>query len=90
MFRGPAAPSRSTWAWVSAIRAGSTATLQALETTQTVLALVSAASAATVVLGLGYLLTNAVWILRALHRPSPASSEVLGEALDEPRDTARR
>lgn len=60
--------------------------VRALETTQTILALVSAASAATVVLGLGYLLTNAVWILRALLRPAPAASEVLGASNDpEPR-----
>ena len=56
--------------------------VQAIETTRTILALVSAACAATVVLGLGYLLTNAVWILRALLRPAPAASEVLGTSDD--------
>jgi hypothetical protein len=48
------------------------------ETTVALLRLVAAASAALVLIGLGYLATNAYWILRSVLNPEPTLSEVLG------------
>lgn len=48
------------------------------ETTVALLRLVAAASAALVLVGLGYLAVNAYWILRSVLNPEPTLSEVLG------------
>jgi hypothetical protein len=68
------------------VSATSAPCVRALETTRTILALASAASAATVLLGLGYLLADAVCerSCRALLRPAPAA-ERGARRLERPR-----
>lgn len=63
---------------IGAIPWSSGGVVRALGEVRMLLALTGSACAAASVLGLGYLFVNSLWILQALRRPAPTSTEVLG------------